>query len=159
MSAKKSAPKSAGKPIVGVPFTGADDPRRGRGPKKGAPNAGRPRQDYLDWVGRAISNKKTEAAVRKILRDPDHPQFGTLYSKLAERKYGRAGATDVQIPIPPAQLTTEQLERIAQGEDPLMVLATTRASAEAATQPSATAPIASAPPGTAEPPVPDAPTP
>ena len=36
----KSAPKSAR--VVGRPFSPGADDRRGRGPKKGAPNAGRP---------------------------------------------------------------------------------------------------------------------
>ena len=41
MSAKKSAAKSAARKS-GRAFAKGDDPRRGAGPKKGAPNAGRP---------------------------------------------------------------------------------------------------------------------
>lgn len=40
VGAGKSAKKSAG--LVGTPFKPGPDSRRGRGPKKGAPNAGRP---------------------------------------------------------------------------------------------------------------------
>lgn len=107
-------------------FTGADDPRRGRGPKKGAPNAGRPPKQYVEWCKTVLSNKQTEAAVRKILRNAGHQQFSQLYGRIAERAYGRAGQADVTFPINPKDLTDEQLQRVAQGEDPILVLATSR---------------------------------
>lgn len=66
--------KSAAKSASGRPFTGEGDPRNGKGPKPGAPNAGRPpsvvRQLARDaWVSRIakleklIDNAKTDPRV------------------------------------------------------------------------------------------------
>lgn len=89
-SAKKSAKKSANR--RGRPFTGADDPRRARGPKKGAPNAGRPpdeirricREGFADRIpaltaianGEAIKSEKVEvegkpAELRTVYPTPE----------------------------------------------------------------------------------------
>jgi hypothetical protein len=113
--------------VTGKGFKPGPDARRGKGPKKGAPNAGRPRKDYLNWCERVLTDPDVDAAVLTILRNPKHPQFASLYGKLAERAYGRPAGSEVTFPIDPRQLTDEQLQRIAQGEDPLLVLATTQA--------------------------------
>lgn len=128
-SARKSvrrgpAPKT-GRP-VGRPFQKGNDPRRGRGPKPGALNAGRPRKEFVQWCVDVVSDKKVELAVRTILMDPTHPQFANLYGKLVERAHGRPAGTDVQFPVDPRDLTDEQLQRVAAGEDVLVVLATSR---------------------------------
>ena len=49
----KSARKSA--KAVGRPFQNGPDPRRGRGPKKGAPNAGRPTNELRAMVREAAA--------------------------------------------------------------------------------------------------------
>ena len=124
---RKGPQKSAKKSATGKPFTGADDPRRGRGPKKGAPNAGRPRKAHVEWCQTVISDPLVEAAALAVLRDSKHPLFANLWGKVADRAYGRAAGSDVTFPIDPSQLSDDQLQRIAQGEDPLAVLATSRA--------------------------------
>lgn len=85
MNAKKSARKSA----PGKPFTGAGDPRNGRGPKKGAPNAGRPRNEHLAWCRQMVSDPKCEAAVQAVLANQKHPAFATMWKAVAERGYGK----------------------------------------------------------------------
>lgn len=86
-AAKKSGRKS-GRKVPGG-FTGADDPRRGRGPKKGAPNAGRPPDKHREECQRMISDPKCEKAVRSILGNPKHPAFAPMWRIVAERGYGK----------------------------------------------------------------------
>jgi hypothetical protein len=42
--------KSAQKSVPGKPFQEGKDSRRGRGPQKGAPNAGRPTEEFKAWL-------------------------------------------------------------------------------------------------------------
>jgi len=81
---RKSARKSAGRP-----FTGADDPRRGRGPKRGAPNAGRPPTEHIEWCQKVLADPAVEAAVKSVLSDPEHRSFPILWKAVADRAYGR----------------------------------------------------------------------
>lgn len=83
---KKSARKSA----PGRPFRKGSDPRQGRGPKKGAPNAGRPRDDFKELCRQLASREKTVEQVAKILADPDHPQFMRALAWATENGYGKA---------------------------------------------------------------------
>ena len=71
-------------------FTGADDPRRGRGPKKGAPNAGRPPDKHREWCQAMISKPSCEKAVKAVLADPKHPAFAAMWRAVSERGYGKA---------------------------------------------------------------------
>lgn len=80
--------KSARKSPIGRPFV-SGDPRSGRGPKKGAPNAGRPRKETIAWCQGAVSDPKVEAAVMTILRNPKHGQFSAMWGKVMERGYGK----------------------------------------------------------------------
>lgn len=43
------------------------DPRSGRGPKKGAPNAGRPTNDWLAFLRETRDSPKCRAIIRAIL--------------------------------------------------------------------------------------------
>lgn len=81
-SAKKSAP--------GRPFKRGGDPRQGRGPAKGAPNAGRPPNEHIDWCRRVVSDPSAESAVETVLKDPKHPAFASMWKAVAERGYGKA---------------------------------------------------------------------
>jgi len=81
--------KSARKTVVGRPFT-KDDPRRGRGPKKGAPNAGRPRNEHIAWCQQMVSAPESEAAVLSVLKDATHPAFSTMWKAVTDRAYGKA---------------------------------------------------------------------
>ena len=85
MTAKKSAKKSA----TGKPFTGADDPRRGRGPKKGAPNAGRPTLEFKAWCASMLDDAEKRAKVEEILSDPSHSAYATMWKAVADRAHGK----------------------------------------------------------------------
>ena len=37
-----------------------------------------------------LADKKVEASVKAILRNPKHPQFSSLWARLADRGYGSA---------------------------------------------------------------------
>lgn len=126
--ARKSAEKTLGR-TRGRAFQPGPDARRGRGPKKGAPNAGRPRQEHIAWCQGLISDPKVEAAALGVLRNRKHPLFANLWGKIADRAYGRPTGSEITFPVNPEQLTDDQLTRIAQGEDPLVVLATARQAA------------------------------
>lgn len=73
--------------MVGRPITGADDPRRGRGPKKG--HGGRPRDEFRAALREAVSADAVLEALERILRDPDHPAFLRAVEFAAERGYGK----------------------------------------------------------------------
>lgn len=83
--ARKSGEKSG--PPGG--FTGGDDPRRGRGPEKGAPNAGRPRNEFIEWCQKVVSDPKCKAQVEAILKDKKHPAFATMWRAVGERAHGK----------------------------------------------------------------------
>jgi hypothetical protein len=62
---EKSGSKSGRKP--GTFVGGAADPRAGRGPKKGAPNAGRPPDEFKAMMRQLASKDETIARLRDIL--------------------------------------------------------------------------------------------
>lgn len=82
-----------GRPVDkrGVPLAGiAIDPsKRGRGPKKGAPKAGRPPDEFKAMLAELASREATLDAVRRILEDPSHPQFLRAMEFATERGYGK----------------------------------------------------------------------
>ena len=53
-------------------FTGRDDPRNGRGPAKGAPNAGRPPDWFRAQMGELATRDETVAFLRDCLDDPEN---------------------------------------------------------------------------------------
>lgn len=62
---------------------------RGRGPKPGAPNAGRPRDEWKAWVRSLIDSADTRAAIARILSDAGHPAFPRVLTWADERAYGK----------------------------------------------------------------------
>lgn len=74
-SAEKSATVSplpaAPSPVVGKPFTGVDDPRNGKGPAPGAPNAGRPPNAVRATFREILKNEGATAAKEVLLGEPD----------------------------------------------------------------------------------------
>jgi hypothetical protein len=68
----------------------------GRGPAKGAPNAGRPSNADRDEAAALLADPKHLAAVRKALRDPTNRNFAGLTKMLWDRKFGRQ-ATPVAV--------------------------------------------------------------
>jgi hypothetical protein len=81
--------KSAQKSVRGIPFQRGPDPRRGRGPAPGAPNAGRPPNWLKDWCDELLSDETTKKQVRAILNDADHPAFRAMWNAVADRAHGK----------------------------------------------------------------------
>ena len=67
----------------------ADPALRGRGPAKGAPNAGRPRDEWKAWLRSLVDSSETRESVAAILRDPEHPAFARVLQWADERGYGK----------------------------------------------------------------------
>lgn len=92
MTAKKSVTKSAEKSATvkrGKPFV-ANDPRAGRGPKKGAPNAGRPTLEFTAWCKAMLDAPDKRQQVDEVLADKGHPAFATMFRTIADRAHGKA---------------------------------------------------------------------
>ena len=83
---EKSGRKSGRKPGT---FTGADDPRRGRGPQPGAPNAGRPPDAFRELCRQLASGETTVGEIRAVLKDRTHPQFMAALKWATEHGYGK----------------------------------------------------------------------
>ena len=93
----------------GKPFT-ADDPRRGRGPAKGAPGAGRKPDAFKDLCAGIVSSEAAIRAARAILADGNHPAFAQVFKALAGHAYGTptkrvdlasAGSATAVVILPP----------------------------------------------------------
>lgn len=100
--------------VTGNGFKPGPNPKRGRGPKKGAPNAGRPPLEHINWCKEVVSDPAAEAAVKAILRNPKHPQFASLWAKIADRGYGTAPQKHEHMgkdgaPLPPAVIRVEMV--------------------------------------------------
>lgn len=91
-SVKKSGLKSGAAKRPGTFSTGVD-PRRGRGPAKGAPNAGRPHEEFREMCRGLASREETLARVMAILQDSDHAQFMPALKWATENGYGKAKET------------------------------------------------------------------
>jgi len=64
-------------------------PGAGRGPAKGAPNAGRPPNWLKEWCDELLSDETTKSQVRAILKDKDHPAFRAMWNAVADRAHGK----------------------------------------------------------------------
>jgi hypothetical protein len=93
--ARKSAnvEKSERKTGRSTLFQPGPDPRRGRGPAPGAPNAGRPRDEWKAALAALASSDEVLAHVRRVLADPDHPQWMRALEYASERGFGKETAT------------------------------------------------------------------
>lgn len=61
----------------------------GRGPKKGAPNAGRPRDEWKAWLRSIVDAEETREGIAAILSDHSHPAYAKVLQWAAERGYGK----------------------------------------------------------------------
>lgn len=87
---QKKSETPQNKRVPAKPFTGKGDPRNGRGPKKGAPNAGRPPNWWLEQM-REIRDRFLQAAVAKgVADDPDHPAWAKVGQWAHEQLEGKA---------------------------------------------------------------------
>ena len=82
-------PRSArsGRPLYGA---AADPAKRGRGPKKGAPNAGRPPDAWKAACRELASRDEMLERLRQVLDDPEHPAWLSALRFVAEQGYGKA---------------------------------------------------------------------
>lgn len=87
-SAQKSARRNGRAP--GVPFARGSDSRRGRGPQKGAPNAGRPAGEFKEFCRRLLAAPKAEKELQSVLEDSRHPAYAALWRAVSDRAYGKA---------------------------------------------------------------------
>ena len=81
------------KSVGGKPFEPGADPRRGRGPKKGAPNAGRPPNEFKEMMRALASRPAVMTRLKKLLgtsaKVPDDVFLKAL-KEVADRGYGKA---------------------------------------------------------------------
>ena len=94
--------KSAGKTVSGRPFQQGYDPRRGHGPAPGALNAGRPPDEFYEWLETLVRNPKHRARVEALLEHSPPDQFLKTWVWAVERLRGKptqalehSGATTV----------------------------------------------------------------
>jgi hypothetical protein len=80
------ARKTATKTATGVPFAQGEDKRRGVG-KKG--RSGRKPSWLKEFCDDLLADPKCKAAVRKILKNPAHPAFATMWGKVTDRAHGK----------------------------------------------------------------------
>ncbi len=100
---KKSGVK-LGKPGT---FT-ADDPRRGRGPKKGAPNAGRPTDEFKRLMQGFATSLDAQRGIEDALRaGAKHPAFLGALKHVTEHGYGKPtqDVTSGGKPLIPARIS------------------------------------------------------
>lgn len=62
---------------------------KGHGPKKGAPNAGRPPDAFKEMCRGLASSGDVEKAVRRVVKNPKHPAFIGALKWASEHGYGR----------------------------------------------------------------------
>lgn len=84
---KKSRLKS--RKGVKQPHGGVLIPGAGRGPAKGAPNAGRPPDEFKALCRELATAENTIKAVRAILKDKKHAQFIPALRWASEHGYGK----------------------------------------------------------------------
>ena len=63
------------KSATGKPFT-PDDPRRGRGPAKGTPGAGRPPNAFREFMATLRESSDFRTAIESAALDPESRAFG-----------------------------------------------------------------------------------
>jgi len=91
----------------------------------GNAGGGRPPDEFKRRMAQCASRDETIAALEEILRDKDHPHFMRALEFCADRGYGkvvvelRGGLANLDM----NRLTDEQLQRVANGEPIMAVLA------------------------------------
>lgn len=92
-AAQQPGGKSAKKSAPGKPFEKGKDARRGKGPPKGAPNAGRPPNEFKEMMRALASRPAVMQRLKKLLgtskQVPDDVFLKAL-KEVADRGYGKA---------------------------------------------------------------------
>lgn len=69
-------------------FKAGDGRLRGKGPKKGAPNAGRPPKTFYDFCAKELMSPRMRKRIRRILRSGDDKTVLALWRELGHRTHG-----------------------------------------------------------------------
>jgi hypothetical protein len=83
-----------------------------RGPKKGAANAGRPRDEWKAWLRTLVDSPTTRASIEQVLHDPQHPAFARVLSWADERGFGKE-VTPIEATV--TELVVVRRDESAQG--------------------------------------------
>lgn len=90
MADPEKSPRKSRK-LTGV---AADPALRGRGPAKGAPNAGRPPDEWRKALRALADRPSVIAHVESVLEEgPTHPFFAKALDYATEHGYGKAAST------------------------------------------------------------------
>ena len=84
--------KSARKSAPGKPFEHGEDPRRGRGPAKGAPNAGRPPDKFKEAMRGIADRPDVLKRLKKLTgtaKSVGDDVFLKAFKEVADRGYGK----------------------------------------------------------------------
>ena len=94
--------KSARKTAIGKPFI-PHDPRSGRGPRRGAPNAGRPTDAFKALCRRIVSRGARALVANGVMDNPEHPAFMSALKWASEHGYGKPTQEIVGIDATPTR--------------------------------------------------------
>lgn len=92
-SKRPASEKSAEKSAPGKPFEKGGDPRQGRGPKKGAPNAGRPPSEFKAAMRGLASRRAVMDRLRTLTggsKKVSDDVFLKAFKEVTDRGYGKA---------------------------------------------------------------------
>lgn len=81
--------RSKSRQPIPQPHGGAIIPGMGKGPAKGAPNAGRPPDAFKELCRELATGEKTVAQLRLILKSKKDPQFMQALRWASEHGYGK----------------------------------------------------------------------
>lgn len=84
----KSVEKSV--PPQLTPFRKDDKRKRGRGPAKGAPNAGRPPDAFKEMCRQIASRGARALLAKQVMTDPTHEAFSSALKWATDHGYGKA---------------------------------------------------------------------
>lgn len=93
-------------------FGGKSGNKKGRGPAKGAPNAGALPATFKNRMALLAARAKTAKNIESILDDPKHPQFMKALEFAADRGYGR---------VEQPQTHTGSVEIIVRRDEPTLI--------------------------------------
>ena len=89
MSTRKSSQPSVKPPVLRGVALHPEMRGKGRGPAKGAPNAGRPREEWKAWLRSLVDSQPVREAIEAVLSNPEHPAFGRVLQWADERGWGK----------------------------------------------------------------------
>jgi hypothetical protein len=100
--------------VPNPPFRGKGDPRNGRGPAKGAQNAGRPRDEWKAWLRSVVDSAPSRDAISAVVQNPEHPAYARVLAWADERGYGKeTQALDIHLAKAVKDMTPDELAAAA----------------------------------------------